>query len=80
MNFDMQKSMTITLDETVYDGLMNVIGSDKVSGFIENIACPYVIKDSLTEGYKAMAADAAREKDADEWTNALIGDVAEEAW
>lgn len=72
--------MTITLDETVYDGLMNVIGSDKVSGFIENIARPYVIKDSLTEGYKAMAADAAREKDADEWTNALIGDVADEAW
>jgi hypothetical protein len=27
-----------------------------------------------------MAADAVREKDADEWTNALIGDVADEAW
>ena len=33
----MQKTMTITLDETVYDGLMNVIGSDKVSGFIETL-------------------------------------------
>ena len=76
----MQKTVTITLDETVYDGLMNVIGRDKVSGFIENIARPYVIKDSLTEGYWAMAVDAAREKDADEWTNALIGDVADEAW
>ncbi len=33
----------------------------------------------LTEAYRAMAADTEREKDADEWCNSLIGDVANEA-
>lgn len=32
----------------------------------------------LTEAYRAMAADTERESDADEWCNALIGDVANE--
>ena len=33
----------------------------------------------LAEAYRAMAADTERERDADEWCNALIGDVANEA-
>jgi hypothetical protein len=33
----------------------------------------------LSEAYRAMAADTEREKDADEWCNSLIGDVANEA-
>ena len=41
----MQKTMTITLDEVVYDGLMSLIGREKISQFIENLARPYVAKE-----------------------------------
>ncbi len=74
----MQKTMTITLDETVYDGLMSVIGREKISQFLENLARPYIVKDDLTEAYRAMAADTERENEALEWCNGLIGDVADE--
>ena len=74
----MQKTMTITLDESVYDGLMSLIGREKISQFLENLARPYVAKDNLTEAYRAMAADTERENEALEWCNSLIGDVANE--
>jgi len=35
---------------------------------------------SLEEGYAAMAADEEREAEAQEWGNALIGDVPHEPW
>jgi len=35
---------------------------------------------SLEEGYAAMAADEEREAEAQEWCNALIGDVPHELW
>lgn len=76
----MQKTMTITLDEVVYDGLMSLIGREKISQFIENLARPYVSKDHLTDAYRAMAADTERENEAAEWSDGLIGDVADEAW
>ncbi len=70
----MHRKMTITLDEAVYDGLVRVVGRRKISQFIENLARPHVLKDDLEAGYQAMAADAEREKEAHEWTDALIGD------
>jgi hypothetical protein len=70
----MHKKMTITLDETVYDGLVRVIGRRKISQFIEDLARPYVIGENLEAGYKAMAADENREKEAQEWSEGLIGD------
>ena len=33
----------------------------------------------LIEGYSAMATDVAREREAEEWSEALIGDAAEQA-
>jgi hypothetical protein len=32
-------------------------------------------QERLAEGYRQMAADRARETEADEWTEALIGDI-----
>lgn len=75
----MQKTMTITLDEAVYDDLINVIGREKMSQFFENLARPYVAKDNLTLAYREMAADTQREDEALEWCNSLIGDFANEA-
>ena len=37
----MQKRLTITLDEAVYDGLLRVAGRGKVSQFLEALARPH---------------------------------------
>ncbi len=71
----MQKRMTITMDETVYEGLIRVVGRRKISAFLENLARPHVVGDDLEAGYRAMADDVVREQDALAWSEALIGDV-----
>ena len=71
----MHKKMTITLDEVVYDGLYRTIGKRRMSQFIEDLLRPHVLDTSLDEGYRAMAADAARETEAQEWCNALAKDM-----
>jgi hypothetical protein len=67
----MHKRMTITLDEAVYDGLNRTIGKGRMSQFIEDLLRPHVIDTALDDGYRAMAADVARETQAQEWCNAL---------
>ena len=71
----MHKRMTITLDEAVYDGLYRTIGKRQISQFIEDLLRPHVMDTALDEGYRAMAADTAREADAQEWSNALAKDM-----
>jgi predicted CopG family antitoxin len=75
----MHKKMTITLDEAVYEGLHRAVGRRKISQFIEDLVRPHVVDASLDEGYRAMAADEAREAEAMQWCNALAGDVADAA-
>jgi hypothetical protein len=70
----MQKRMTITMDEAVYEGLVRVVGRRKISGFLESLARPHVVTDELAEGYKAMGQDEKREQEALAWSEALIGD------
>ena len=75
----MRKRLTISIDEAVYDGLVRVIGRRNISQFIEDLARSHVVTDELVSGYQAMAADTEREHEALEWSNALIGDVADAA-
>lgn len=75
----MHKRMTITLDEAVYDGLHRRVGKRKMSQFIEDLVRPLVVDSALDAGYAAMASDREREADAQEWCNALVGDLADEA-
>ena len=75
----MQKRMTITLDETVYDGLMRVVGRGKVSQFLESLARPHVLDASMDDGYRAMSNDTQREAEVSEWINGLIVDTANAA-
>ncbi len=75
----MHQKMTITVDEEVYDGLYRTVGKRHISQFIEDLVRPHVLNTSLDEGYKAMAADKAREAEAQEWCNGLAGDMAREA-
>ena len=75
----MQKRITITLDETVYDGLIRVVGRGKVSEFIESLARPHVLDASMDGGYRAMRNDTQREGEASEWINGLIDNSANAA-
>ena len=71
----MQKKLTLTIDEAVYDGLRLVVGPRKISRFIEDLVRPHVVKHDLYEDYRAMAADSIRESEAQEWAEATCGDV-----
>ena len=75
----MQRKLTITLDEAVYDGLHKVVGRRKISQFIEALIRPHVTTDDLEAGYRAMAADTVREAEALEWIEATSGDTADAA-
>ncbi len=74
----MHKKLTITLDEEVYRGLHKRVGAGRISGFIENLVRPHVVKPSIEDGYRAMAQDKQREKEAMEWCEGLIGDMDDE--
>jgi hypothetical protein len=74
-----QKKLTITIDEQVYEGLHTVIGRRKISRFIEDLVRPYVVGKDLEAAYREMAADEAREAEALAWAEATIGDVSDEA-
>ena len=75
----MQKKLTVTIDEEVYDGLREVIGPRKISRFIEDLVRPHVVKKELYSAYKEMAADEVRESEALKWAEATFGDVNDEA-
>jgi predicted CopG family antitoxin len=74
----MQKKLTITVEEDVYEGLYKVIGRRRISQFIEDLVRPHVIAADLDAAYAMMAADEVREADALLWAEMTIGDVADE--
>ncbi|NML19067.1 addiction module antitoxin [Azohydromonas sp. G-1-1-14] len=74
----MHRRMTITLDEAVYEGLYRTVGKRRMSQFIEDLLRPHVLDTTLDDGYRAMAADQAREAEAQEWCNGLAGDMRDE--
>jgi predicted CopG family antitoxin len=76
----MQKKLTITIDERVYEGLQRAVGRGKISQFIEVLVRPHVLNEDLESAYKEMAQDEAREAEALEWSDATIGDVNNETW
>lgn len=75
----MQRKLTITIDEQVYEGLHAVIGRRRISRFIEDLVRPHVIYQELEAAYKQMAQDEEREAEALEWAEATVGDVSDEA-
>ena len=74
----MQKKLTITVDEEVYEGLHRTIGRRKISGFIQELVRPHVARPDLDSAYADMARDEARETEALEWAEAAFRDVADE--
>lgn len=74
----MQKKLTVTIDEEVYEGLREVIGPRKISRFIEELVRPHVTKKDIYAAYKEMAGDEVRESEALEWAEATFGDMSYE--
>ncbi len=74
----MLKKLTITIDAEVYEGLHRTIGRRRISRFLNDLARPHVVGHNVCAGYAAMAADEARDSEAETWTEGLIGDVADE--
>jgi predicted CopG family antitoxin len=74
----MQKKLTISLNELVYDELCRVVGRGNISKFIENLVKPQLKANDLDAAYSEMAADSVREQEALEWSNAVVGDSANE--
>lgn len=68
----MPKKLTITVDAEVYAGLHNVIGPRRISRFLNDLARPHVVGQNLAAGYAAMAADLAREAEAEAWIEGLV--------
>ncbi len=74
----MQKKLTITVDEDVYQGLHHVIGPRKISKFVEELVRPHVVRPDLDSAYAKMARDTVREKEALQWAEATLRDGAHE--
>jgi hypothetical protein len=74
----MQKKLTITVDAAVYDGLYRAVGPRRISQFIEDLVRPHVVREDLSAAYAEMAADEAREAEAEAWSEALLPDVSDE--
>ncbi len=75
----MQKKLTISVDEKVYDALHATIGRGNISRFIERLARPYLFEKDLATSYAQMAADQNREQEADEWIESFVDDGLDEA-
>ncbi len=75
----MQKKLTITVDEEVYEGLYKVIGPGKISKFVEQLVRPHVVRPNLESAYAQMAADSERENEAMAWAEATFKDISHEA-
>jgi predicted CopG family antitoxin len=72
------RKLTITVEDDVYSGLHRRIGPRRISKFLNDLARPHVIEGDLEAAYRDMAADEDREREALEWSEATISDVADE--
>jgi hypothetical protein len=76
----MTKKLTISIDDRVYDGLHAVVGRGNIGKFLEDLARPFVVTDTLAVAYAEMATDQARNAEADEWCETLAADGSDAAW
>lgn len=74
----MPKKLTISIDEAVYEGLHRKIGRGRIGRFLEDLARPFVVPEDMDAAYREMAEDEEREREALEWSEGLIEDVADE--
>ena len=76
----MQRKLTISIDAAVYDGLYRLAGARNIGHFIEELVKPH-LEDEIERGFRALAAyerETGMDNEALEWSDGLIGDVADE--
>ena len=71
----MDRNLTITVSQAVYEGLYRTVGRRRISQFIEKLARPHVVPPDIEASYRYMAADHERENEALDWSEGLISDV-----
>jgi len=76
----MTKQLTISIDDRVYEGLHAVVGEEKIGKFLEDLARPFVLPESLTEAYVEMSADPQREAEAEAWCEAFAPEDTDAPW
>ncbi len=76
----MTRKLTISIDDRVYDGLHAIVGRGNIGKFLEDLARPFVVTDSLSAAYAEMSADKTRDAEADEWCESLAADGLDAAW
>ncbi|GHV95795.1 hypothetical protein AGMMS50293_21150 [Spirochaetia bacterium] len=69
----MQRQMTISVEEDVYNILAPLMAQKTLGEYISNLVRSRNKTQEMEEAYKAMAADTEREKEAQEWCNAYFG-------
>jgi hypothetical protein len=71
----MLKEVTISVEEDVYSAIAPLLAQHKLNEYISALVRSQPSWTTLEEAYKAMAADAEREQEAQEWCNAAFGPV-----
>lgn len=74
----MSRKLTILVEDDVYAGLHSRIGRRRISRFLNDLARPHVVNADMAEGYRAMARDETREREAEAWVEGVSGDIADE--
>lgn len=67
----MQRKLTITISDDVYQGLHQPIGRAEISRFIESLVRPFVVDDELEAEYREASPDEAAEQEAREWIDVV---------
>ncbi len=70
--------VTVSLDRDVYEGIKARVGGRKIGAFLSQLARPQVVAADVEAGYRALAADTAREAAATAWTEAADESLSEE--
>jgi hypothetical protein len=72
----MQRKLTITIADDIYQGLHQQIGRGEISRFIENVVRPYLVTmDGLEAEYRDAAEDTAAERESADWIEANIDEA-----
>jgi hypothetical protein len=74
----MRKKLTITIDQQIYDGLYRIAGRRRIGRLIESLVRSHLGEAHLNAAYREMAQEEARESEALEWIEAVVGDVGDE--
>ncbi len=68
----MQKRLTLTIEQEIYERLQKASGKRNMSRFIEELLRPIVVHPDLEASYSAMAKDKRRETQAAAWAEASM--------